>query len=107
MIRVRSILGRFLEHSRVFRFGRGVNAQWWLGSADMMRRNLDTRVEALVHVTDRTAITELGEAFSAALDDATDAFDLGADGVWTRRSSTVEGRLADLQEILQRRSQAA
>nr|WP_281395354.1 RNA degradosome polyphosphate kinase [Allocatelliglobosispora scoriae] len=105
-IRVRSILGRFLEHSRVFRFGRGAASQWWLGSADMMRRNLDGRVEAIIRITDKTAVTELSEVFTAALAETTDGFDLGADGVWTRRSSTVEGRLADLQQLLQARSQA-
>ena len=58
-IRVRSILGRFLEHSRVFRFGNGGDAEYWIGSADLMHRNLDRRVEALVQVTDPAAQAEL------------------------------------------------
>jgi len=50
------VLGRFLEHSRVFRFGSG---EYWIGSADLMHRNLDRRVEALVQVTDPTSQSEL------------------------------------------------
>jgi polyphosphate kinase len=84
-IRVRSILGRFLEHSRVFRFGRGDGAQWWLGSADVMRRNLDQRVEALVRVTDAGAAEQLSNVMDLYLADSTGGFDLGPDGDWTRR----------------------
>ncbi len=51
-VRVRSILGRFLEHSRVFAFGNGGEPEVWIGSADMMHRNLDRRIEALVRVSD-------------------------------------------------------
>ena len=51
-IRVRTILGRFLEHSRVFGFANGGDPEVWIGSADMMHRNLDRRVEALVRVVD-------------------------------------------------------
>ena len=59
-IRVRSILGRFLEHSRVFRFGNGGDDRSiWIGSADLMHRNLDRRVEAMVRVTDEAARAQL------------------------------------------------
>ena len=54
-IEVRSVLGRFLEHSRIFLFGGGGDPQAFIGSADMMHRNLDRRVEALVRITDRGA----------------------------------------------------
>ena len=84
-IRVRSILGRFLEHSRIFRFGTGAVAQWWLGSADVMRRNLDQRVEALVRVTDPAAVQQLSSAMDLYLADTSAGFDLGPDGEWTRR----------------------
>jgi polyphosphate kinase len=84
-IRVRSVLGRFLEHSRVFRFGAGAVAQWWLGSADVMRRNLDQRVEALVRVNDPAAVHQLSSVMELYLAPTTGGFDLGPDGVWTRR----------------------
>ena len=58
-IRVRSIVGRFLEHSRVMNFCNGGEAEWWLGSADLMHRNLDRRVEVLLRVCDETAHREL------------------------------------------------
>lgn len=83
-IRVRSVLGRFLEHSRLFRFGQGAAAQWWLGSADAMRRNLDQRVEALVRVTDPAAVQQLGAAMDLYLADSSGGFELTADGSWTR-----------------------
>ena len=63
-IRVRSILGRFLEHSRVFRFGNGGDDEFWIGSADLMHRNLDRRVEALVQVTDPAAAGRAATACS-------------------------------------------
>jgi polyphosphate kinase len=85
-IRVRSVLGRFLEHSRFFRFGLGAVAQWWLGSADVMRRNLDQRVEALVRVTDPAAVQQLTSVMELYLADSTAGFDLGPDGEWTRHA---------------------
>ncbi|MGI5144916.1 RNA degradosome polyphosphate kinase [Plantactinospora sp. CA-294935] len=113
-IRVRSILGRFLEHSRVFRFGGGVAAvggaggsdggvEFWIGSADLMHRNLDRRVEALVQVTDPTARAELDELLTAAMSPQVEAFDLTGDGCWTRRKGTLEAPLVNLQEALLRR----
>ena len=78
-IRVRSILGRFLEHSRVFHF-RGAGTHW-IGSADIMHRNLDRRVEVLLRVN--PAIGEqLGAIFDSTLDPATRCWMLGPEGVW-------------------------
>ncbi|UWP84091.1 RNA degradosome polyphosphate kinase [Dactylosporangium fulvum] len=84
-IRVRSVLGRFLEHSRVFRFGRGPAAQYWIGSADLMHRNLDRRVEALVQVTDPASTEELNRVLTLMMSDDTGAFELSGNGQWHRR----------------------
>ena len=99
-IRVRSILGRFLEHSRVFRFGNNGAAEYWIGSADLMHRNLDRRVEAMVQVTDAAARAALDTVFTLAMGDEVLASDLHGDGTWTRR--TGEG-LVDLQTALLQR----
>ena len=102
-IRVRSIVGRFLEHSRVFRFGEGDRSEFWIGSADLMHRNLDRRVEALVQITDRNARSELDAVLAAAMSDATSGFDLDRYGEWHRRAATDEAPLVDLQDALVRR----
>jgi polyphosphate kinase len=104
-IRVRSIVGRFLEHSRVFRFGNGDRSEFWIGSADLMHRNLDRRVEALVQVTDPTAQAELARVLELSLADESGGFDLAADGAWHRRRTPegVGAPLGDLQDILMRR----
>jgi len=82
-IRVRSIVGRFLEHSRVFRFG-GNQPDYYLGSSDIMQRNLDRRVEAVVPVTDPKLCGRLAEIFEIALADDVLAWELGPDGMWQR-----------------------
>lgn len=79
-IRVRSILGRFLEHSRVFHFV-GSN-EHWIGSADLMHRNLDRRVEVQVRITDSKLTAELDAMFDSALDKATRCWVLGPHGEW-------------------------
>ncbi len=110
-IRVRSILGRFLEHSRVFRFGTDDagakptgrsddSAEFWIGSADLMHRNLDRRVETLVRVTDSVARTELDQLLSTAMSDGVEAFELAADGSWHRRVGSPEAPRRHLQELL-------
>lgn len=102
-IRVRSILGRFLEHSRIFRFGNNGEAEFWMGSADLMHRNLDRRVEALVKVTDPIARAELDHVLTAAMSPDVDAFELAGDGSWTRRTSADDNARVHLQELLLRR----
>jgi polyphosphate kinase len=78
---VRSILGRFLEHSRIIEFSR-IN-EFWIGSADMMHRNLDRRVEVLVQVKDPRLTAYLDDLFESALDPSTRCWELGSDGQWT------------------------
>jgi polyphosphate kinase len=98
-IRVRSILGRFLEHSRVFHFvGAG---EHWIGSADLMHRNLDRRVEVLVRVADPAVADELDAMLASALDPATRCWILEADGSW-RPSPAAGSTVRDhqVQEIL-------
>ena len=78
---VRSILGRFLEHSRVIHFN-AIN-EFWIGSADMMHRNLDRRVEVMAQVKDPRLTEELSGVFDSAMDPATRCWELGPDGHWT------------------------
>jgi len=79
-IDVRSILGRFLEHSRIFHFG--AQGEFWIGSADMMHRNLDRRIEVMTQVRDVRLAKQLDEIFDSALDPRTRCWILGADGNW-------------------------
>ncbi|MFZ0161122.1 MAG: RNA degradosome polyphosphate kinase [Kineosporiaceae bacterium] len=90
-IRVRSVLGRYLEHSRIAWFANKGDPVVYIGSADMMHRNLDRRVEALVRIGDATHITELEELMSLAMDDATISWHLGPDGLWVRHGETPDG----------------
>jgi polyphosphate kinase len=85
---VRSILGRFLEHSRIIHF-RDID-EFWIGSADMMHRNLDRRVEVMAEVKDPRLKSQLDEVFESAMDPATRCWELGADGHWT--ASPQEGK---------------
>jgi polyphosphate kinase len=110
-ITVRSILGRYLEHSRIFAFENSGDPEVFIGSADMMHRNLDRRVEALVRVTAPRHVAELLSLFDQAMDERTSSWHLGAEGVWTRHSRDESGRaLTDLQDrrmsAVRRRRQA-
>ncbi|MBS1674115.1 MAG: RNA degradosome polyphosphate kinase [Actinobacteria bacterium] len=98
-ITVRSILGRYLEHSRIFAFENDGDPQVYIGSADMMHRNLDRRVEALVRVTAPEHIEELLQLFDLAMSPGTSSWHLGAEGVWTRRAFDEDGAaLVDMQD---------
>jgi polyphosphate kinase len=83
-IRVRSIVGRFLEHSRVMSFTNGGDPEWWIGSSDLMHRNLDRRVEVLLRVCDDTARRELARVLDEAMAPDVRSWQLGGDGSWTR-----------------------
>jgi polyphosphate kinase len=89
-IRVRSIVGRFLEHSRIFAFGEGADAEYYLGSSDLMQRNLDRRVEAVVPVPDRKLRERLSGILETVLADDVLAWELCSDGSW-QRVPTVRG----------------
>ncbi|MDD7961870.1 RNA degradosome polyphosphate kinase [Microbacterium thalli] len=98
-ITVRSILGRYLEHSRIFAFHNDGDPLAFIGSADMMHRNLDRRVEALVRVITPDHVNELTTLFDLAMSDATSSWHLGEGGVWTRHAFDEDGKpLVDLQD---------
>ncbi|GAB3801360.1 RNA degradosome polyphosphate kinase [Humibacter antri] len=100
-IRVRSILGRYLEHSRIFAFENDGDPQVYIGSADMMHRNLDRRVETLVRLVDPAHIAELYDLFDRAMDERTSSWWLTSDGSWVRHSLDENGQpLDDLQNRL-------
>ncbi len=81
-IRVRSIVGRFLEHSRVLSFVNGGEPEWWLGSADLMHRNLDRRVEVLMRVCDEQTRTQLEQTLGPAMAPDVRCWELRSDGTW-------------------------
>jgi len=100
-VRVLSILGRFLEHSRAYCFRNGDSPEVWIGSADLMHRNLDRRVETLVSLVDPEEIADVDSLFDFAFDPETAAWDLEPDGTWVRRLFDPDGtRLRDYQESL-------
>jgi polyphosphate kinase len=106
-IRVRSIVGRYLQHSRIFRFGDGRrDTSYFIGSADLMPRNLDHRVEALAPVTDPELRGRLDEILDVCLDDGTPAWELEPDGSWSPvgfgSGTAVELRLQELAVIRDR-----
>ncbi|WP_138733497.1 RNA degradosome polyphosphate kinase [Modestobacter excelsi] len=83
-IRVRSIVGRFLEHSRVMHFANAGTPEWWLGSADLMHRNLDRRVEVLLRVNDPAAQRQLQRVFDLDMAPDVRSWQLAGDASWTR-----------------------
>jgi polyphosphate kinase len=100
-IRVVSIVGRFLEHSRVFTFQRGDEHLVFIGSADLMPRNLDTRVELIVPVEDPVLRDDLLDTLERAFADDTHSWELRCDGTWERRHpSPDEPEPRDLQREL-------
>ncbi len=98
-IRGRSVLGRFLEHSRLFWFDNDGTPKVGLGSSDLMHRNLDRRVEVLVSITNERHVAQIGSLFDLAFDEDTASWRL-EDATWTRHSSRDGVPLRDLQEHL-------
>jgi polyphosphate kinase len=97
-INVVSVVGRFLEHSRVYAFHRGDEHMYYIGSADLMPRNLDARVELLAPVEKRELREELDDTIERCLADDTFAWTLGPDGQWTRREGRTRSAHLELME---------
>ena len=102
-IRVRSILGRFLEHSRIVHVENDGEPEYLIGSADLMHRNLDRRVEVMVRVTDRSARAHLRDTLDLAFSDDVVAWELQPDGEWQRNPGQPGKPLRDYQDVLMRR----
>ena len=99
-IKVRSVLGRFLEHSRVYEFANDGDTEAWIGSADLMHRNLDRRVECLVKLGPDDA-QSIKSILDLALADDSASWHLQSDGIWTRHNHDHEGEIIlDYQERL-------
>jgi polyphosphate kinase len=89
-IQVRSVLGRFLEHSRLFSFENGGEPVAWIGSADMMHRNLDRRVEALVRLPGEAQVEKVRALMDLAFEADTSAWELDGEGTWKHNGGTVD-----------------
>ncbi|QYB15537.1 RNA degradosome polyphosphate kinase [Schaalia turicensis] len=97
-IRVRSILGRYLEHSRIYAFGVPGEEEVWIGSADLMHRNLDRRVEALVRMSDPDQVEYLANLIRRGVSSKTSSWVLKKSGNWKRHQVNKDGSpLVDLQ----------
>jgi polyphosphate kinase len=107
-IEVRSILGRFLEHSRIYWFENDGEPDVWMGSADLMHRNLDRRVEALVSITAPHHVSTLDSLLDLSFDDGTTSWHLHPDGEWVKVDRDADGEpLRDLQaELIARKRQS-
>ena len=101
-IRVVSVLGRFLEHSRVFVFEAGDAASYYLGSADLMPRNLDYRIEAVVPIEDARAQQEITRALDTMVSSNVHAWELKPDGEWQRLRAKKGERARETQTLLMR-----
>ncbi len=105
-ITVRSVLGRFLEHSRFFVFEADSSRRYFLGSADLLTRNLDHRIEVVVPVEARSLQSELDAAFDALLADNVQAWELQSDASWTRVTPKKGERRRPAHTVLMNRARA-
>ena len=104
-VKVHSILGRYLEHSRIFSFANGGDPDVYIGSADMMHRNLDRRVEALVKISQTDHLREVHELLELAMSDDVSVWELDSSGVWSRETLSPTGeKLLDMQDELMART---
>jgi polyphosphate kinase len=105
-VKVRSVLGRFLEHSRILSFHTDALTTVWIGSADLMPRNLDHRIEVLVPVEDERLQATLGGVFDALLSDTDCSWELDAGAVWHRTHPHGGSRPVSAQQTLMERASA-
>ncbi len=103
-IRVRSVLGRFLEHSRVYHFQAGKATSWLLGSADLMPRNLDRRLEVVAPVEEAALQQRLSGVFDVLLAANDDAWELHEDGTWRRLKPAEDEPSRAAQDVLMRKA---
>jgi polyphosphate kinase len=104
-IKVVSVLGRYLEHSRVFFFENAGDPDVFIGSADMMHRNLDRRVESLVQITQTDQIKELNDLLELAVSGTVAIWELESSGIWRRDSKNHDGEpLIDMQDEVMART---
>ncbi|GAA1572935.1 RNA degradosome polyphosphate kinase [Leucobacter aridicollis] len=100
-IRVRSVLGRYLEHSRIYWFENAGERDVFIGSADLMHRNLDRRIEVLVSIVERDHLARIDRFFGFAFSDEVSSWRMLPDGTWQRRVVSEEGEpLPDLQDLV-------
>ena len=106
-IRVRSVLGRFLEHSRLFVFETPERSAFYIGSADLMPRNLDHRVEIVAPIEDPALQAELSSSLAALWSDNATSFELDRKGRWNRVKPKKDERVRSGQQVLMRRARQA
>lgn len=100
-IRVRSVLGRYLEHSRIYAFENDGRQEVFIGSADLMHRNLDRRIEVLARIDDHEHLARIDRFFGFAFSDEVSSWHMLPDGAWNRRTEDEDGTpLPDLQELV-------
>ena len=98
-VKVRSILGRFLEHSRIYNFHNAGNQEYFIGSADIMERNLDRRVEALVRIDEEPQKLHLNEILNLSVSPRFRMWEMKEDDTWSYLKNGPEGKpLEDFQE---------
>ncbi len=106
-IRVCSVVGRFLEHSRIYTFQRGEETRVLMGSADLMPRNLDSRVELVAPVEDAESRAEMLDVLERCFADNVNSWELGSDGLWNREIERGEGRRSVQEELRERHATRA
>ena len=105
-LRIRSVIGDYLEHSRIYRFAGPEGAEIYAGSADLMERNLDRRVEVLFPFEDREVRRKVDEILAALLADTSNAWELKPDGAWERIADTGTSSFETLRQVALAASQA-